>query len=72
MAGFPEDAKKIYPVLLVYDLEKLTKLTELYSVELPGDIEERAKVILYAFVLDYPKSQAEVKMFLEEPDQKLM
>lgn len=48
-------AGKIFPIVLVYDLDKLSVGNKgLYSVELPQDKMERSKVILKAYVLDYP------------------
>lgn len=58
-AANPNLQRKLFPILLVYRLEKLTPLTH-YKVQLPASQEDRAKVIIKAYILDYPKSKREV------------
>lgn len=59
LEGTPE-SEKLYPVLLVYDLDCLTPLDGLYGVQLPPESEDRAKAITKAYILDYPKARQEL------------
>lgn len=53
LAGDPKSAGKLFPVLLVYDKDKLVK-GHGYSAQLPVDKGERSRVILKAYILDCP------------------
>ena len=59
LATRPDSQRKLFPILLVYHLEKLTPLTH-YEVQLPASQDDRAQVIKKAYILDYPKSRKEL------------
>lgn len=59
LAAKPDLQRKLFPILLVYRLEKLNPITR-YEVQLPATQDDRAKVILRAYILDYPKSWQEL------------
>ena len=52
----PALREQIFPTILLYDLNRLGNDGKPYVHTLPDSPEERAKVILRAFILDYPES----------------
>jgi hypothetical protein len=56
----PDLQKKLFPILLVYDLDKLTPGGALYAAILPSSAKERAGAIKKAYILDYPKAIWEI------------
>jgi hypothetical protein len=59
-AATPDLQKKLFPILLVYSLDKLKPLPQLYAAQLPSALEDRARIIVRAYILDYPKSRKEL------------